>query len=240
VLLAIHQPEHLPWPGFFNKAYLADEFVILDVVQYRKNYFQNRNRVLGPNGPAWVGVPVLTKGHTTTELRSMQINNNDRRWPQKYWRTLEESYGRHPHFDEYASWIRSALSDRWELLVPLNMKLIRGFFDALGLATRVRLASELPTDVTESRSGSDLLLSICRALGGETYLSGPHGKEYLDGELFARSGVSVAYHAFTPPEYPQRGQEGFVPGMSIVDIMFNCGPDGMDLVRRAGRVERGR
>jgi hypothetical protein len=239
VLVTIHQPEHLPWAGYFSKADVADAMVILDVVQYRKNYFQNRNRVLGPNGPTWVVVPVLTKGHTSSELRHLQINDGDRRWRDKYWRTLEMSYARHLHFDEHASWIRSWLDERWDLLVPLNVTLIRGLFEALGITTPLRFASEMPAPVTEGLSGSSLLLSICRALGADGYLSGLHGKEYLDEDLFREAGISVAYHAFTQPEYPQRRQDTFVPGMSVVDLLFNRGPESIECIRRGGRVERG-
>lgn len=53
MVVAIHQPEHLPWLGFFNKMANADEFVILDNVQYRKRYFQNRNKIL-VNGGGYV------------------------------------------------------------------------------------------------------------------------------------------------------------------------------------------
>ena len=58
MLVAIHQPEHMPWLGFFEKFLRADVFVVLDDVQFSKGDFQNRNRVKGREGALWLTVPV--------------------------------------------------------------------------------------------------------------------------------------------------------------------------------------
>src|SRR5205823_11747690 len=91
MLVTIHQPEHLPWLGFIDKARQADLLVLLDDVQFRKNYFQNRNRVRAAGGPVWVTVPVLTKGNADQEIREVQINSEGSpRWREKYWGTIEQ------------------------------------------------------------------------------------------------------------------------------------------------------
>src|SRR5438094_6663058 len=87
VIATIHQPEHLPWLGFFNKADQADVLVLLDTVQFRKGYFQNRNRILGPNGLQWLTVPVILRGHTTRMLVDMEISNQEEWWS-KHWMTI--------------------------------------------------------------------------------------------------------------------------------------------------------
>src|SRR5437660_776329 len=107
--VTIHQPEHLPWLGFLDKARRADLLVLLDSVQYRKNYFQNRNRVRAANGPAWVTVPVLTKGNADQEIREVQINTEGSpRWREKYWGTIEQSYRGAPFWNDYSVALREA------------------------------------------------------------------------------------------------------------------------------------
>lgn len=74
MIITIHQPEHLPWLGLFNKIAKAEAFVILDCVQYEKNYFQNRNHILGSNGVQWLSVPVSTKGHVEGTIAMTEIS----------------------------------------------------------------------------------------------------------------------------------------------------------------------
>ena len=78
--VAIHQPEHLPWLGYLDKARRADCFVFLDTVAFKKNYFENRNRIRTPQGWAWVTVPILTKGKFGQAFTEVEINNAAR-WP---------------------------------------------------------------------------------------------------------------------------------------------------------------
>src|SRR5260370_16603293 len=93
MLVTIHQPEHLPWLGFLDKVRRADLLVLLDTVQYRKNYFQNRNRVLTANGPAWVTVPVLTKGNSDQAIRDVHVTpQGSPRWRDKYSPTPDHPY----------------------------------------------------------------------------------------------------------------------------------------------------
>jgi hypothetical protein len=226
VIVTIHQPEHLPWLGFFNKIDQADLLVLLDVVQYRKGYFQNRNRILGPRGPLSLVVPVLLKGHMERTLRDMEIHNG-RDWRRKHWKTIQHAYGRHPHFPRYESPLADLYRAQWSLLVELNAAIIRTFIGFLGIDTKIVWASEL--GVQGSRS--ELLVSICRATGASTYLSGPTGRDYLDESSFQDQGIEVRYHAFDHPRYRQLASPAFVPNLSTLDLLCNCGPESMDVIR---------
>jgi hypothetical protein len=232
VIVTIHQPEHLPWLGFFNKVDRANVLVLLDVVQYRKGYFQNRNRILGPDGPQWLSVPVVRAGYTQGTLRDLQINNavrvhNRVDWRRRHWKTIEHAYRRHPYFALAESLLAELYRREWDLLVDLNVTIIRGFLDVLNVDTRVVWASDLHV---EGRS-SQLLASICRAIGARTYLSGPTGRAYLDEAPFRAMGIGVDYHEFEHPTYPQRHRDVFVPNMSTLDLLCNCGPDSLEVIR---------
>jgi hypothetical protein len=224
MIVTIHQPEHLPWLGFFHKMRRADRFVILDNVQYRTNYFQNRNRVLGANGPFWLTVPVRSRGHVASSIADIVIDDSQA-WGERHRKSLEACYGRHPHFRRYADVLRTILESPWQRLADLNLAIIEAFRSALDIGTPMVRASELGV---EGR-GSELLLAICERMGAATYLSGPSGRDYLDESLFANRGIAVQYHEFHHPVYPQRGANEFVSHLTALDALANLGPEAVGL-----------
>lgn len=224
MIVTIHQPEHLPWLGFFHKMRRADRFVILDNVQYRTNYFQNRNRVLGANGPFWLTVPVRSRGHVASSIADIEIDGSQA-WGERHRKSLEACYGRHPHFRRYADVLRTILDSPWQRLADLNLAIIEAFRSALDIGTPMVRASELGV---EGR-GSELLLAICERMGAATYLSGPSGRDYLDESLFANRGIAVQYHEFHHPVYPQRGANEFVSHLTALDALANLGPEAVGL-----------
>ncbi len=219
--VAIHQPEHLPWLGYLDKARKADEFIFLDTVAFKKNYFENRNRIRTPQGWGWVTVPVLLKGRFGQAFQDVEINNLAR-WAEVYYRTLLQNYSRAPHWKTYGPVLEELLLRPWEKLVDLNLALIDLFWKAFGIATPTRRASALGA----AGRKSELLLDICRKTGATVYLSGPSGKDYLEQSLFAEAGIGIEFHEFRHPEYAQRFSP-FVPGMAAVDLLLNEGPEGI-------------
>jgi hypothetical protein len=219
--IAIHQPEHLPWLGYLDKARKADAFIFLDTVAFKKNYFENRNRIRTPQGWAWVTVPVLLKGRFGQAFLEVEINNQAR-WAEVYYRTLLQNYSRAPFWKTYGPVLEELLLRPWEKLVDLNLALIDLVWRAFGITTPTRRASTL--GVTGKKSG--LLLDICRRTGATVYLSGPSGKDYLEQSLFTDAGIGIEFHEFHHPKYPQRFP-AFVPGMASIDLLLNEGPDGI-------------
>jgi hypothetical protein len=219
--IAIHQPEHLPWLGYLDKARKADEFIFLDTVAFKKNYFENRNRIRTPQGWAWVTVPVLLKGRFGQAFLDVEINNKAR-WAEVYFRTILQNYSRAPFWKTYAPALEELLTRPWRKLVDLNLALIQWLWRAFGITTPARRASALGV----SGKKNALLLDICRKTGATVYLSGPSGRDYLEQSLFADAGIGIEFHEFRHPEYPQRFSP-FVPGMASIDLLLNEGPEGI-------------
>jgi hypothetical protein len=225
--VAIHQPEHLPWLGYLDKARKADEFIFLDMVAFKKNYFENRNRIRTPQGWGWVTVPVLIKGRFGQAFQDVEINNQAR-WAEVYFRTLMQNYSRAPFWKTYGPVLEELLLRPWKKLVDLNLALIEMIWRAFGIRTPARRASSLGAKGKKS----DLLLDICRKAGAAVYLSGPSGKDYLEQSLFSDAGIDIEFHEFHHPEYPQRFSP-FVPGMASIDLLLNEGPEGIRRLDRA-------
>ncbi|MBI3969361.1 MAG: WbqC family protein [Chloroflexi bacterium] len=218
MIVTIHQPEHLPWLGLLDKASQADLWVLLDNVQYRRHYFQNRNRIRSSNGATYLTVPVhATWGNDL--IKDVTVDNHSN-WQTKCWKTLQQSYARAPHFREYAGYFADLYSKHWESLVDLNGDIIRFLLGAFRIEVETRLASTIEC----SGAASDLLLSICQNVGATVYLSGISGRDYLELDDWARAGIEVRFQEFYHPVYRQCF-EPFMPCMSSVDLLFNHGPD---------------
>lgn len=230
MVVTIHQPEHLPWLGFFDKIRQADVFVMLDHVQYRKNYYQNRNKIRAAGGVLWLTVPVLTKGNSDQSINEVQINNQGSpRWKEKSWASLVQHYRKAKYWPEHGEFFERLYNADWTRLVELNEKIIRYLLAAFSIPANVVRSSEL--NVKGQRG--DLLLDICRKAGASVYLSGISGREYLDLKMFAGAGIEVRFQEFHHPIYRQ-AYEPFIPCMSAIDLLFNYGPASLDVIKGIG------
>lgn len=218
MILTIHQPEHMPWLGFFNKMSTAESFVILDSVQYRKNYFQNRNKIVGTNGEQWLMVPVETKGHIESRICDMKIANTaNPKWREKYLRTMEFAYKKYPFFGEHFPYFEELLSREQTSLCDFNLSIIYYFADKLDIHPQFVRSSELPVD----GSKTDLILDICKYMKADTYVAGPSGRDYLNLKDFEAVGIKVVFNDFEHPVYPQQKCKDFVPYLSTLDLLMN-------------------
>ena len=221
MIITIHQPEHLPWLGFFNKMSKAEVFVILDSVQYRKNYFQNRNRIMGSNGPQFITIPTRNKGHMELDIAHTEISTEgaNAKWKDKYLRTIQMSYVKHPYFAEVYPVLEAAILPETELLCEVNTRIFKAFAEKLDIRPAFVRSSEM--DLAGAKS--DLILDICRKLKTDVYIAGPSGRDYLDIPSFTEAGITVKYNDYTHPVYPQRKTKAFESHLAALDLFMNCG-----------------
>lgn len=235
MIITIHQPEHLPWLGLFNKIAKAERYVVLDSVQYEKNYFQNRNRILGTNGVQWLSVPVSNKGHMDGTIAETRISGDPKnlKWKSKYLQTIKMSYGKYPFFNEVFPLLEEAMSTDTDLLCELNMSIIKCFCEALDIHPEYIFSSDLGVNGLKS----DLILDICEKAGADVYIAGPSGRDYLDMDSFAQKGIQVVFNDYHHPEYPQRRTEEFVSHLSGLDLFMNVGFNEAKKVIMAGNED---
>ena len=223
MIAAIHQPQYLPWLGYFDKIDKADLFCVLDNVQFKKNEWQNRNRIKTAQGWQWVSVPVKHRFPQT--IQEVEINNLVN-WRRKHLQSLITNYKRAPFFQEYIWFFEELYAKEWTSLADLNIHIIENLCGLLDLQAERSLASSLSL----REDPTDRLIDICKALGADAYLSGKDGITYMDLERFKANGIRVAVQNFVHPVYPQLFGE-FQSHLSIVDLLFNCGPDSVEKVR---------
>jgi hypothetical protein len=224
--VAIHQPNYIPWPGYFHKLAACDAFVYLDAVQYpRGQSFAPRNRIKTPNGVTFLTVPVSVPKGTEGKASYLEVEFADDKWRKKHLATVEQSYGRAPHFDEVYPLYDRGL-EAGETFVDLNIGLIEAFASYLGIETRrVRLSELLPSFGQKT----ELIVDVCRALDADAYLSGSGGgRDYTDEALLQEHGIELRYDEFESHEYPQLWGD-FEPNLSVLDLLLNCGPGSREL-----------
>lgn len=220
MIITIHQPEHLPWLGFFNKLSKADIFVILDSVPFRKNYFQNRNKIIGSNGVQYIGIPTVNVGHIDGTIATTKIAVlGNSKWKTKYLNTIMMSYSKYPYYNEVFPILEKDINMDTEFIADINIAIFTDFAKQLGFVPEYIRSSTLNI----SGSKSDLILDICKVLGAEVYIAGPSGRDYLNMQSFSDSKIKVVFNDFKHPEYPQRKTKQFLPFLSALDLFMNCG-----------------
>jgi hypothetical protein len=224
MIVAVHQPQYLPWLGYFDKMARADAFVLLDTVQYKKNEWQNRNRIKTAQGPQWVTVPVLYK--FPQRIQEVEINNRER-WQHKQRQALISNYRKAPFWDLLAPFWEEVLDRTWERLADLNIFVVRSLAALLGIETPLYVASELPPFPEEP---DERLAAMTAFLGGNIYLAGSGGHDYMNLEIYRHAGIEVAFQTYAHPVYNQfYGQ--FTPYLSVVDLLFHHGPESLAILR---------
>jgi hypothetical protein len=218
---SIHQPNYLPYLGYFHKIKNADLFVVYDVAQYVRDRFDNRNRIKGANGPVWLTVPLRVEHAFQKRFFEIPLPPEDH-WKRKHLRTIETEYRRAAHLARYLPAIRQIYEAQHATLADLSTALIRFQMDALGISTPVVKATSLGLDL--SLKSTEMLIAILRAVGADGYLAGPSGPKYMDMDLMARSGIRVDIQEFRHPVYRQLHGD-FAPGLAALDLLLNEGED---------------
>lgn len=223
-IVGILQPSYLPWLGFFEQMQQADVFVYYDDVQFEKGSWRNRNRIKTAQGQQWLTVPVLTKGHDFPLIKDVRINNAQP-WAGKQIKAISQNYGKAPYFEEYAHGLSEVMSRPWTHLLDLDLALLSWLREQLGITTPTVLSSELGI----AGRNVERLIAILKHLEGAVFYEGRAGMEYIDPALFVAAGITVRFQEYTHPVYPQLYGE-FIPYLSVLDLLFNCGPESLAIV----------
>jgi len=231
VIIACHQPNFLPWIGFFYKALLADLVVLLDNVQFARGFtWVNRNRLKCDQGELWLTVPVKKKGRGLQKISDVEVLDVGN-WPRKFFQGISQNYAHAPYFDEHRAFLNDLMQMRWGKLVDLNVAAIYYLAGSLGIGNKVILQSSLRIQ----SKGSELLVEITKETGGDVYLAPLVSKKYVDEDLFARRGISVRFFKFIPPVYPQLWGE-FIYNLSALDLLLNCGGKSLGVIKKSKHV----
>jgi len=211
MIVAIHQPNYLPWAGSFAKARKADVLVLLDTVQYSRPSWTGRTKIAGDR---YLSLPVRRRGKTISELRLDGLQ-----WVRKHSLTLGQTYPRCPSVPRLTDCLGMT-----DVVAHHNRILIEQVIEILGIRCQLVWASDLEIVESSRPNPSSRLAALTSAAGGTSYLSGIGALTYFDPEPFGEIGIGVR-KLLPPPE---------ASGLSIVHELATHGVAGtLDLLDTA-------
>lgn len=219
MVLASHQPDFLPYMGFFFKAACCDTLVFSDDVLYSKKGMHNWNKIKTPNGLKKLTIPI----HAHHDMRLSEIAVADiQRGIIRAVKTINQYYRRAPHYDEGVIILRDIISfsNRHFLTLPeFNIPITLSIMKRFGICPRILIASE---HLHLSGRKDERIFQMCETLKADTYLSGTGAAEYHQQEEYEAHGIELVYAGYFPVEYPQL-YGSFLYNLSVIDYIFNCG-----------------
>lgn len=227
--VGIHQPNYLPWLGFFDKLAKSDVFVIFDNVQFPrgKQHFGHRNMIKSPNGEGkWLTVPLVGKSEMKN-FNEIPINYNG--WNLDHLNLIKSYYGKSRKFDNlFYSELESVLKVEYKSLSQLNTSIIRLIMKWLDIRTELVFCSELCGD---NVTGGERIMHLLKTLGATHYISGtgPGSMRYINEVEFLENNIQLVWQNYVHPKYPQQYGE-FKENMSVIDLILNCGVESKSIL----------
>jgi len=225
--VAIIQSNYIPWKGYFDIISRVDEFILLDDVQFTRRDWRNRNQIKTPQGLQWLTIPVDSKGKFNQKISETRVSNPD--WGKKHWNAIVTNYSKAAHFKDYGPIFEKLYLDcSKNFLSEINYAFITAICGLLDIKTRISWSAEYP----QGSGKGERLLGICRALGAQEYLSGPSAKEYLQEDLFRKNGIALKWMDYSGYLPYRQLFPPFVHNVSVLDLLFNEGPESKKYLRR--------
>ena len=222
--ICIHQPDFVPYLGFFQRLLMSQHFILLDDVQFIRRGWQHRDRIKGRNGQVWLTL-ALRKGDYHQLINEVELSD-DPKWIEDNLNLLRECYGKARYFDEIFPQVESVYRAGHRRMIEFNCALLDLAMKHFDISVPISRASEYGISTTSSVR----LLALVQARQGDAYLTGTGSRDYLDEGMFRSAGVQVIWQDFRHPVYPQLYGD-FEPMLSCLDMLFNCGRDAASILR---------
>lgn len=225
--VAIHQPNYMPWLGYFLKIYLADTFVFHDDVLFSKSSYTKRTKVrkeLKSGETQWLGLSIKNSNEKIVNIDVCDQETTI----EAHLRKIYYIYHKAKYYDEYIESIKSILETSKSIskLGLLNASLVIGMCKILDIDTPVTYSSKIEVE----GKGNEYNLNLCQHLGATEYVSGMGANNYQDSSSFEKRNIYITkvdmFNYLEENPYSQTQGE-FLNGLSILDALFNVGAKGI-------------
>ncbi len=226
--VGIHQPDYIPWLGLFYKMYLSDVFIHLDDAQYSNEAAHNYNSIKTSQGEYRIKFPVEQHlGDTILQVRPRY----ELKWREKHLRTFEMNYAKGKFFKDVYPELKDVFMVDYANVADLNISINEYIAGRFGIAPKFVRSSTFGFETKREEK----VIDLCVAVGGTRYISGNGARVYQEESHFTDRGVELTYLDYKPIEYPQLWK-GFLPCMSVLDYIFNCGYDWDYVVKQVNEL----
>jgi hypothetical protein len=228
MIVGIHQPNHLPYLGFFDKMMQSDIFIIYDDAQFNQEDFQHRNKIRIYHDWKYLTVPIEKKLIPINEIKiKNEVTLKKMKWSDAHIRDIRDNYNKTPFYTKYINDVEKIYANKYDKLIDLNLDIIHFIMNAFNIRTTIVLSSEFGF----TSKSTEKLVELVEAVDGDVYLSGPSGRNYLDFSAFEKKRIQLKFQDFKHPVYEQY-YTGFIPNMASIDALFNLGvfPEKKDFI----------
>lgn len=225
--IAISQPTYLPWQGYFALIDYVDEFIFLENIQFNKRSWQQRNKIIVNDKEIFLTMPVKTKGKFTQNICDVKIDNFEKN-SNKHIILIKNAYSKSKYFNKYFDGFQKIFSNNYISLAELNKDLIIHICKILNIQTTF----SVDTSLNLNSKKTDYLKDICLIKNCNNYISTLGSKNYFgDLKHFQDTKIKIDYFDFKDIKYQQLSNI-FVSRLSIIDLIFNLGPDTLNYLKK--------
>ena len=227
--VVIHQPDFSPYLGFFQRFLRADLYIALDhvqFVQHTKNSWTSRDKIKTENGEAWLSLGIQ-KNKFKTPINKIELDASIT-WVRRNLNLIDQNYRKSAYFEEIIPHVEGLYSEVPRLMVDFNLRSI----SILASLLDVNIPTILSSSLSPQGAKNEMLIDLLRKVDATHYLSGTGARVYMAQDLFEDAGIKVIWQEFVHPTYSQQYKE-FIPNLSALDLLFNCGIDNSRKILRA-------
>jgi len=217
--VVIHQPDFIPYLGFFHRLMHADLYIVLDHVQFPPRNWTHRDKIKNAQGEQWLTLSVK-KTPRETPINRVELST-EVNWAQDHLNILRENYQHAAGYLELWPHVQKLYHAPPHLLADFNLRAIDTLCDLLD----IRIQRILSSSLRPQGGKNELLIDLLQKTEATRYLTGTGSRDYLQTGLFNAAGIQVLWQEFDHPSYPQQFGE-FIPFLSTLDALFNCGIEG--------------
>lgn len=220
------QSNYIPWRGYFQLIASADTCFFYDDVQYTKNDWRNRNRILGPLGSEWITIPV--GANINRKIEEVLLPNND--WREKHHKRILANYKKAKGLETLIPLLdKLYLTDQSKTLSDYNQK---GIEEISRNYLNLNPKFSNSTMYNLSGSGAARLQDLLIQSRTTEYITGPAGLNYLSPLWFEENEIKLTVFDYGNfPIYKQLFDYD-EPNLSIIDLLANVGNNAPALFRR--------
>ena len=216
MILSIHQPNFFPWMGFFDKLNKSDNFVFLtESLRSKNDKYLTRTKIINNSSSRYLSIPLGIKQIKINQLL-MPVDN---KWKIKTLNIIHASYRSSKYYEEVIPSIKELIMRDSMYFSDYSINIINFLVNQLNINTHIHIDTDFNKDFGLSNERN---VAICKEVNATKYFSGSGAKSYNDSSQYKNNNIDLIYQNYLHPVYPQKTSD-FVFGLSIMDVIFNCG-----------------
>ena len=190
MIATIHQPDFMPWIGFFDKIKKSDTYIILDDVQFSRSGWTHRDKFLiKDNKIQWLTIPIKKKGNYFSKISDIEINYQTS-WMEDHLNFFYFNFKNDHNYKKIIKIIENIYQKKYERLFELNIELIKNILLELKIKKKIIYSS----DLNIQSNGSEKIIDILKSIKCKKYLTGIPSQNYLKLDDFKKNNIEIIWY----------------------------------------------